>query len=73
MHEVGHFFLTRAILPNEARTLALKQTFEKSVDEIAEFIKDKEMRVLFAKSKYNHPVDMAEKILDKYKDLKDLK
>lgn len=73
VHEVGHFFLTRSILPNEARTLALKQTFEKSVEEVAEFIKDKEMRVLFVKSKYNHPVDMAQKVLDKYKDLKDLK
>lgn len=67
-HEVWHFFFTRVVLPDEAKFLIFKEIFKKSVDEVKDLIKDKELRYLFNPHTWVNTI--WEKLLEKFWDLK---
>lgn len=66
-HEVGHFFFTRVVLPNEAKYIEFKKIFKASVDEVKELIKDKELRAIL--NPHNGTSTVAKGLMTKYKDL----
>jgi hypothetical protein len=67
VHEVGHFFLTRAVLQNEERFLKLKTIFKTSIDEVKDLAKDKELRSIF--NPHHTWNTVGQKLMDKYSDL----
>lgn len=71
MHEVGHFFFTRAVLNNEERFAKFQKIFEGSVSELKALTSEASMRSRFSKN--NYTADIGEKLLEDYSDLKGIK
>lgn len=71
VHEVGHFFFTRAVLNNEERFAKFQKIFEGSVSELKALTSEASMRSRFSKN--NYTADIGEKLLEDYSDLKGIK
>lgn len=71
MHEVGHFFFTRAVLNNEERFGKFQKMFEGSISELKALTSEASMSARFSKNKYT--ADIGEKLLEDYSDLKGIK
>lgn len=71
VHEVGHFFFTRAVLNNEERFWKFKKIFEDSVGEVKKLISDATMKSRFSTKHYT--VEIAEKLLEDFSDIRSIK